>query len=120
MAYIGANSTDVLPDNIEDVTEIVGIIRTQIEVGGIRDAVYSEYRYAHKYPNNFSAFIEKIMESNDDNRDISCDYWGSPWELEKSKGEFLIRSCGPDRSCGTSDDIVAIKKNINRKSTFAR
>ncbi|GAB4293073.1 MAG: hypothetical protein Kow0090_07260 [Myxococcota bacterium] len=120
MFYMGANGSEAITANLGNLTEIVGVIRTQMEVGSISDAIYQEYRYDHKFPRNFEAFLRKNVESKDENRDVTKDYWGTPFKLEVGNDEFYIRSCGPDTSCGTEDDIVAIKRNINRYGAMAK
>ena len=120
LIYIGVNGTDGIGTDLTDVSNIFGNIRTQMEVGSIADQLFKDYRYTGRFPPNFQAYLRRTMESSSEDRDVSVDYWGTPYKLEASKEEFLVRSCGADKSCGSKDDIVAGKKNLSKYEVITR
>ena len=40
------------------------------------------------------------------------DAWGTPFELDEDASSFTLRSCGPDRRCGTDDDVAQQGKKL--------
>jgi len=61
-------------------------------------------------PRDFIAFLEENAATSRAKRGI--DPWGSEYQLAKTFGQGLkIRSCGPDRECGTDDDVEAEVRN---------
>jgi hypothetical protein len=55
-------------------------------------------------PDALGDFIRQWMPATK-GRDPAADQWGVPFRLELQPVGYILRSCGPDATCGTEDDI---------------
>ncbi|MBO4698442.1 hypothetical protein J5690_02385 [bacterium] len=106
-------------EQIKYFTDIVKITLTQHEVNSIAHLVYTgqvigRNRLPEREPEEWSKYIRREMKADIPGRDSSKDYWDKSYEILEVEnvpglsGEgFIVRSCGPDTSAGTEDDITA-------------
>lgn len=79
---------------------------TQHEMSAISAALDAEYASLHRYPrpDELPEFIQRWLPPNK-GRDPSLDQWGGAFQLELEAGGYVLRSCGPDLTCGNEDDL---------------
>lgn len=81
--------------------------RVQLEI--YADAIMKYERTEGRYPESLEALLDSPMfDLYEESRRRAAlqDHWGSPYVYERGAGEVTLRSAGPDRAMGTSDDIV--------------
>jgi hypothetical protein len=80
--------------------------QTLHEMSAIASALDAEHVSLHRYPDpdELAGFIQHWIPDTR-GRDPSVDQWGVPFQLELKTVGYALRSCGPDRMCGTEDDI---------------
>ena len=117
--FILGNMAGIGEEQIKYFTDIVKITLTQHEVNSIAHLVYTGEIIGHgrlpdKEPEEWSKYIKTQMKADIPGRDSSKDYWDKPYEVLEvdsvpglSEAGFIVRSCGPDTSAGTDDDITA-------------
>jgi hypothetical protein len=86
--------------------------QTLTEMSAIAAALDAEHVSLHRYPDSseLAGFIRQWIPDTR-GRDPSVDHWGVPFRLELEEEDsasvgYVLRSCGPDRICGTEDDIT--------------
>jgi hypothetical protein len=79
---------------------------TQHEMSAIGAALEAEYATMRRYPrpDDLPEFIRQWLPATK-GRDPSLDRWGSPFRLELEGASYVLRSCGPDLTCGNEDDL---------------
>lgn len=106
-------------EQVKYFTDIVKITLTQHEVNSIAHLVYTGEIIGHdRLPDRdaeeWAKYIRREMKAGIPGRDSSKDYWDKPYEILEvetvpglSNEGFIVRSCGPDTSAETEDDITA-------------
>ncbi|MDI6781377.1 MAG: hypothetical protein QME49_04635 [bacterium] len=84
----------------------VAVLYAQHEMNLIANAVITNYQLTGKFPANLDEFIRAHLRANDKDRDITLDRWGKKYIFEVNHNYFKIKSSGPDKKCGTGDDVV--------------
>jgi len=79
-------------------------VRLQSTLNADVDRMRTDYFACRRVGAESDAAALVCLESGPSGR--LSDPWGSPYERSLSDGIFLIRSRGPDRQPGTSDDLV--------------
>jgi hypothetical protein len=76
------------------------------EMSAISGALDAEHISMHRYPSpdELPDFIRQWMPATK-GRDPSVDQWGVAYQLEPLAVGYILRSCGPDATCSTKDDI---------------
>ena len=54
-------------------------------------------------PATFRQYLRETMQSS---RDPSLDMWDTPYVFQRKGKIGIITSCGPDKKCGTADDLL--------------
>jgi len=83
-----------------------GEVQTRHEMAFIATALEAEYVSLNQYPSpaSLTDFIQTwIPKEHRD--DPTLDYWKSEYRLEVEGDVVTLKSCGPDRQCGTKDDV---------------
>ena len=106
-AGMGASQQENVAQVIEKPLNKVRVVATQFEMRTLQTAVMNEViaENMREVEEDFGAFVERIAHS--DAKDVTKDHWGTPYELEKTDGGYLIVSAGPDMKVGNDDDILA-------------
>jgi hypothetical protein len=80
--------------------------QTRMQMGEIAAALDAEYASTGHFPEpgRFREFVRRWVRPRDP-RDAYYDRWGQPFRFRLEGSVYEIRSCGPDRSCGTPDDV---------------
>jgi len=52
-----------------------------------------------RYPDNLAALVPKYLKK------LRKDPWDMDYHYEKKTDGYILRSCGPDKTCGNEDDI---------------
>ena len=117
--FILGNFAGIGEEQIKYFTDIVKITLTQHEVNSIAHLVYTGEIIGHgrlpdRSSEEWSRYIRSQMKADIPGRDSSKDYWDNSYEVLEvdsvpglSKEGFIVRSCGPDTSAGTDDDITS-------------
>ncbi len=70
-----------------------------------------DYRFDGHFPPDLRPWIRETLRHGPD-EDPSLDFWAQPFELTRDnggvRGAYDLRSCGPDKSCSTRDDIAVL------------
>jgi hypothetical protein len=84
-----------------------GTAQTRMEMGAIAAALDAEFASTERYPEpkDFKDFVRHWVRPHGRDRDPYHDRWGQPFQLRVEHTYYEILSCGPDRLCGTADDI---------------
>jgi len=80
---------------------------TRQEMSAIGGAIDAEHISMKRYPapDDLADFIHHWLPSTK-GRDPAFDQWGVAFQLEPLANGYILRSCGPDGTCSTEDDIV--------------
>ncbi len=80
---------------------------TRHEMSAIGSALDAEHISMKRYPasDELGDFIRRWMPATK-GRDPAFDQWGVAFQLEPLRNGYILRSCGPDGTCSTEDDIV--------------
>jgi hypothetical protein len=84
-----------------------GTARTRMEMGEIAAALDAEYASTGKYPEpeGFAEFVRHWVKPKSSLQDPCYDRWRQAFRFDVHGSHYEILSCGPDRTCGTADDI---------------
>lgn len=64
-------------------------------------------------PEAFGAYIERnFAQGKKAKARVSDDFWGVAYRLEVGEGEVRVRSAGPDKRFGTTDDITGVVSGL--------
>jgi hypothetical protein len=62
-------------------------------------------------PESFPEYLRQNMRVKKEiERDVSNDFWGTPYRLERSGNDIRVRSAGPDKAYETADDIYTTRE----------
>jgi len=78
-----------------------------IQMQQFMGAIDAQFRETGAYPADLPSFLRTNFASEDKKRDPAKDMWGTEYRLETTANGFIIRSAGPDKKFGTSDDAIA-------------
>jgi hypothetical protein len=108
MAFGAIKGADKLKKFLGSTQEV----SVQYEIGAIVNVLELDYLSLQSFPEpgEFSTFLKSSMKSKVKTRDTSKDQWGNSYTLELKDGTAIVRSAGPDKVSGSSDDIVGIAK----------
>ncbi len=74
------------------------------ELIAIRHLLEVHYVSRQAYPPDFASYLRENLRA-DLARDTSKDPWGRPYRFEARGESFVLRSDGPDKTSGTTDDL---------------
>jgi hypothetical protein len=124
IAGVAGGGADKLKEHVDvdQVANIVEIVLTRYELGGITHVIVTHYKEKRQLPSSFGfdVFLRKnmIQANETQTRDPSRDYWDMSYRFFPSGDSFQLRSCGPDKKCGTKDDIVVERRNLKQVQTL--
>jgi hypothetical protein len=107
LTAVGYSQKDTLSNIVETPLEIAKIVRTEMELTSIHHLLAAEIitdGLPRQVLNNLQGYLQKNLSSNN-NRDVSLDPWGNPYQIQIYKGEYELWSNGPDQINDTPDDI---------------
>lgn len=79
-------------------------VLTTMNIRNAADAISMDVRYGSSCPMDVSRYLQDSMSGR--NRRPDLDGWGNPYVLEGCPQRPALRSCGPDATCDTDDDLV--------------
>lgn len=102
-------------DNDEESKTIYSkLVDTQIKL--VREALTAQYEKDLDHPTDQSSF-ERILQARGVNPAQIIDPWGEPYFAEFTVNRIIdviqLKTAGPDKKRGTSDDLVAYTSNFN-------
>src|SRR5438067_1143837 len=77
---------------------------TTIDMDSRRKAIALEFVTNERWPGDLPTFLRTHVDGA---INPELDRWGTPYELQHLPEDPVLVSCGPDRECGTEDDIVS-------------
>lgn len=87
--------------------DVSSVIQTYTEIDSFK-AQLTEYANENegRLPENLGEWLNQNFKSAQKN-DMSLDHFGTPYQvvLDQGTANALLISCGPDKACGTDDDI---------------
>ena len=104
---IGYSQRDTISNIVETPLEIARIVRAEMELTSVQRLLFAEIitdGFPQQALSDFQEYLKINLNSNN-NRDVSLDPWGNPYQIQIYKGEYEIWSNGPDQINDTSDDI---------------
>jgi hypothetical protein len=102
-AAAATQATDKLEDLGAPVINIALEHKAQAELGGIVKLLRLDLVAGGSLPRNLASYLRQNMDSQ--GTDVTKDPWETPYELVEEYGAVYVRSCGPDRLCGSRDDV---------------
>jgi len=63
-------------------------------------------------PPDFGDFLRDNFDAR--SGDVSVDPWRTPYQLDEQSRTFTVTCCGPDRDCGSKDDLSAEGEKLTR------
>lgn len=75
---------------------------TVIDMGIARNVVIEDYLATDRWTHDLGGLLRTKLSGRDN---PECDRWGTPYALADLDSAAKLVSCGPDRECGTSDDL---------------
>ena len=99
---------------VPDIKKVIGKANVQnMAVGKVVEAQLllfasglNTYRTMNdEYPNDFGQFIRENYTSEAQNKDMTLDPWGTPFQYAKRENGYELRSAGADKMMNTSDDV---------------
>ncbi len=102
---VDMNSTHVR-DYVSSLVRSWRESETLQEMSAIANALDAEHISLRRYPapDELADFIRQWIPATK-GRDPSVDQWGMAFQREPETVGYVLRSCGPDGTCGTEDDI---------------
>lgn len=109
LVYLFKNSTDKGQKAFDRVVNWGRGVMTGANLGTMGKELNREYAFSGNLPRDFPAWIRETVKHND-GTDPALDQWGQVLVMTippgAPPGAYELRSCGPDRTCRTPDDIV--------------
>jgi hypothetical protein len=105
-----AANQDEMKAQVEKYTGLVMGVAVQVELHQISRTLYAELASGDKLPDaySFEDYLRKNFQTQrGSERDISRDFWGTPYHLTTDDRGFEVISAGPDQQFGTDDDLSA-------------
>ena len=106
---VAANQEEV-KTQVEKYSGMVMGVAVHVELRQIGRMLYAEHASGSSLPSSydFQDYLRKNFRvERGSDRDVSEDFWGTPYELEHDERGFSVISAGPDQSFGTDDDLKA-------------
>jgi hypothetical protein len=104
MLASGAVVATELPSLLQGLNAGGQVVITANDMQLIKDVVFTYQSDSGRYPNQ-REFSELLRAKIGSRENPDQDRWGSPFQLEGLPKTPYILSCGPDKECGTSDDL---------------
>jgi hypothetical protein len=98
----------------DQILKTVYVVRTRSELRGMCKMLKLDLATGDPVPANFGKYLEANADS--DEGDVTRDVWGTRFELVHLGAAISVRSCGPDKRCGSADDLpCAVAKDRSRR-----
>lgn len=78
------------------------VVMASVDMTAPRTALAAEIVQTGRAPADLGAFLRENVSGLAPDKDR----WGTPYELRGPPSEPVLASCGPDRECGTDDDLL--------------
>jgi len=105
---LGYQNQVMVVKNIQYLIHVTPIMQTYMEITSYKSKLIA-YTVDNngRLPENLGEWLNQNFKSVQ-KRDMSVDYFATPYQvaLDKDTSKETLISCGPDKECGTGDDIV--------------
>lgn len=83
-------------------------MKTEMDMRGYEDALVAFIEREGRPPGDLEGWLDRNFSPKGPDQPASRDRYGTPYQVNRDgeRGIYVLRSCGPDRQCGTEDDLV--------------
>jgi len=108
---IGAVSQqDKIADGLDGAMEVLPIVKSVGELESYAPTIRKMKKlaeiegYGFSFGGDFSSWLNANFEVSND-KDPGIDFFGTRYQANMEGEEWILRSCGPDKSCHSEDDL---------------
>ncbi|RMF11661.1 MAG: hypothetical protein D6761_13835 [Candidatus Dadabacteria bacterium] len=108
MVGLGWQHQEMVRKQAELITNVMPLVQTYVEMESMKGRLASWLESNNYYwPRDVRALLNSEFKSSSGG-EVGVDFFGAPYEGDyQGPDDFpVLRSCGPDLTCGTDDDLV--------------
>ncbi len=88
---------------MKSVRHAPSAMRTSMKMATAQQALILEFLGTDRWPDDVTLFLQRNVQGG---VSPELDAWGTPLQLTGVPFDPTLSSCGPDRQCGTDDDLA--------------